>query len=133
MGINEKIRNAKTSEWISEGLSNEKIKEIKKLAVISAQIQLRRIEMGMNQKQFAKMMGVTQGMISKWESGKYNFTIKTLDEIYDRLGLEFSPTVQNNTYNVCKMHSIKVTLNDHVNLLCGLDMSIVTKGSEVIA
>ena len=45
----------------------------------------------MNQKQFASFMGVSQAMISKWESGEYNFTINTLNEICDKLGLDFNP------------------------------------------
>ncbi|MCH5279935.1 MAG: helix-turn-helix transcriptional regulator [Lachnospiraceae bacterium] len=30
--------------------------------------------MGMTQLEFAKHMGVSQGMVSKWESREYNFT-----------------------------------------------------------
>lgn len=41
------------------------------LAKISARIERCRIEMGMNQQEFAKYMGVTQGMVSKWESREY--------------------------------------------------------------
>ncbi len=32
-------------------------------------------------------MGVTQGMVSKWESRDYNFTIRSLNEICEKLGL----------------------------------------------
>ncbi|CBK75268.1 Helix-turn-helix [Butyrivibrio fibrisolvens 16/4] len=42
----------------------------------------------MTQKEFADFMGVTQGMVSKWESREYNFTIKSLNEICAKLGLE---------------------------------------------
>jgi transcriptional regulator with XRE-family HTH domain len=44
--------------------------------------------MGMTQKEFADYMGVTQGMVSKWESREYNFTIKSLNEICQKLNLE---------------------------------------------
>ena len=44
--------------------------------------------MGMNQQEFAKYMGVTQGMVSKWESREYNFTIKTLNEICQKINLK---------------------------------------------
>lgn len=57
------------------------------LADISVTIFKERMCRGMTQKDFAKFMGVTQGMISKWESDNYNFTIETLSEICDKLDL----------------------------------------------
>ena len=33
-------------------------------------------------------MGVTQGMVSKWESRDYNFTIRSLNEICEKLELD---------------------------------------------
>ena len=39
----------------------------------------------MTQAEFAKFMGVSQGMISKWESEYYNFTIETLANICEKL------------------------------------------------
>ena len=41
------------------------------------------------QKQLADYLGVTQSMVSKWESADYNFTIEKLVEIYDKLEIEF--------------------------------------------
>ena len=35
-------------------------------------------------------MGVTQGMVSKWESREYNFTIRSLNEICEKVDLELS-------------------------------------------
>ena len=35
-------------------------------------------------------MGVTQGLVSKWESRDYNFTIKTLNDICLKINLELS-------------------------------------------
>ncbi len=64
------------------------------MALISAKILERRCEMGMNQKQFAEYMGVSQGMVSKWESGDYNFTIITLQEICEKLDLQFEPEIR---------------------------------------
>ena len=42
----------------------------------------------MTQKEFAAFMGVTQGMVSKWESRDYNFTIRSLNEICEKLELD---------------------------------------------
>ncbi|MEG0899555.1 MAG: helix-turn-helix transcriptional regulator [Oscillospiraceae bacterium] len=93
MNINDIIENAKTTNWLANGLTTEEINQTKKLAIIAAKIQLKRIELGMNQKEFAKFMCVSQGMISKWESGEYNFTITTIDEICEKLKLDFSPLI----------------------------------------
>lgn len=57
------------------------------LAKISATIVKKRVEMNMTQKEFAKYMEVSQGMISKWEGEDYNFTIETLAKICDKLDL----------------------------------------------
>lgn len=57
------------------------------LGQISAEIAARRIEMNMTQKEFAKYLGVTQGMVSKWESTDYNFSIKTLADLATKLDM----------------------------------------------
>lgn len=87
MGIAEKIAKAKKADWLTEGISDAEVKSIVELAKISARIERCRIELGMTQKEFAEYMGVTQGMISKWESREYNFTIKTLNEVCQKLNL----------------------------------------------
>jgi transcriptional regulator with XRE-family HTH domain len=89
MGLSEKLANAKKTNWLSDGLSDAEIKTTVELAKISARIERCRIDMGMTQKEFADYMGVTQGMVSKWESREYNFTIKSLNEICQKLNLEF--------------------------------------------
>lgn len=43
--------------------------------------------MHMSQKEFATYMGVSQSMVSKWESREYNFTTKALNEICKKLNL----------------------------------------------
>ena len=87
MGIAEKIANAKKSNWVSEGISKSEVKTIVELAKISAQIERCRLDMGMTQQKFAEYMGVTQAMVSKWESREYNFTIRTLNEICQKTNL----------------------------------------------
>ena len=104
MGIKDKIVNAKETNWLTEGLSKADLKTIVELAQISAKIERRRIEMGMTQKEFAVYMGVSQGMVSKWESREYNFTIKSLNEICSKIDLTFTPILNN------KMLTEKFTL-----------------------
>ena len=57
------------------------------LGQISAKIAARRIEMDMTQKMFADYLGVTQGLVSRWESSDYNFSIKTLADLAVKLNM----------------------------------------------
>lgn len=58
------------------------------LGKISASIVKKRTELNMTQKEFAKNLEVTQGMVSKWEGGDYNFSVKALAEIAEKLDME---------------------------------------------
>lgn len=112
MGIAEKLVSAKESYWISEEVPESEVKATVELAKISAQIERGRLEKGMTQQDFAKYMGVSQGMISKWESREYNFTIKTLNEICEKINLELTIDLQkkcnDSDYSVVKWNSEKV-------------------------
>ncbi|MBQ7809699.1 MAG: helix-turn-helix transcriptional regulator [Clostridia bacterium] len=89
-----KANNIKSNDWLIRGVGKEQLKTEKALAIIAAKIQLRRLELGMDQKEFAKHMGVSQGMVSRWESGNYNFTISTLISICEKLELSFEPEIK---------------------------------------
>ena len=82
-----------TTNWLTKGISEEQIKIEKALSVIAAKIYTKRTQMGMDQKAFAKFMGVSQGMVSRWESGTYNFSISTLIGICEKLELNFEPQI----------------------------------------
>lgn len=93
-------------EFISNYISKSDVYATTAIAKISAFIYKRRKELGMSQKAFAKMMDVTQGMVSKWESAEYNFTIESIAQISEKLNvtfdIEFSPESEyllNNTKN----------------------------------
>lgn len=64
------------------------------LSEISAAIVKYRVDHGMTQQEFAKYMNVSQGMVSKWESSDYNFSIKTLADITVKLDLELKIRLQ---------------------------------------
>lgn len=115
-----KRQNVETTSWLTNGISEEQLKIEKALAVISAKIYTKRTKMGLDQKAFAKFMGVTQGMISRWESGTYNFSISTLIGICEKLNLSFDPcildrelTIQNIAFVKPKKNS--VDFNDWVD------------------
>lgn len=54
---------------------------------ICGEIVSQRIKRGMTQKQFAEFMGVSQSMVSKWESGDCNFTLQSLVHISSKLNI----------------------------------------------
>ena len=45
-------------------------------------------ERGMNQKEFAQMIGHSQAEVSRWLSGTHNFTLATLAKISVALGVD---------------------------------------------
>lgn len=115
MGVMEKIANAKKVDWISEGISEAEIKTTIELAKISAKIERCRLDLGMTQIEFARFMGVTQGMVSKWEGRDYNFTVRSLNEICQKLDLNLSVSIEKpclkNDYIVIKWDEEKFKYN----------------------
>ena len=111
MSITEKIARAKETTWVTESLSEAEIKSTIELAKISAKIEKCRQEMNMTQKEFAEYMDVSQGMVSKWESREYNFTIKSLYEICEKLqlcvSLDIQPLTVAKEYPVLKWDEIR--------------------------
>lgn len=59
------------------------------IAKVSAFIINYRNRTGMTQKEFAEFMGVSQGMVSKWESTEYNFSVESIAQIAEKLGYTF--------------------------------------------
>ena len=55
------------------------------LTKLSLEIVKCRLERQLTQKEFAKVLGVSQSMISKIESDEYNFSIGTLVKIFNKL------------------------------------------------
>lgn len=43
---------------------------------------------GLSQRQLAEQLGVSQAMVSKYESGDYNISLKALIELFDKLSIE---------------------------------------------
>lgn len=78
----------KMIEQMSEQLSLSDLIAAEQLAKISAKIAKVRLKLGMNQTEFAKLIGVNQSMVSKWESEDYNFSVESLAKICEKLNLE---------------------------------------------
>lgn len=88
------------------------------LAKISSTITKTRIDLNMNQTEFAKHLGVTQGMVSKWESQNYNYTIEGLSNICDKLDMDLDITIKPNKkqYPCNRQDSWKTSVSTkHIN------------------
>lgn len=64
------------------------------LANISLAITKKRLALKLNQTEFAKLLGVSQGMVSKWESENYNYTVEGLANICDTLDMELDIVIK---------------------------------------
>ena len=61
---------------------------------LSSLIVEKRLDLGLTQKQFAEYVHVSQAMVSKWEGGDYNFSIKELAELAERLGMDLQVSLR---------------------------------------
>ena len=65
------------------------------LSKLSSKIVKYRLDNNMNQKQFATFLGVSKAMISKIESKDYNFTIRKLVELCNKMNLYLDVDIRN--------------------------------------
>lgn len=70
-------------------------KQGKLRGTISAAIENKRHELGMTQKEFACMLNITQGMVSKFESSGYNISIDSLVELFEELDIKYNIEIEN--------------------------------------
>lgn len=73
---------------LSQSMSAEDLMLAGLQGIIAAEIVRKRLSLHMTQKEFAEYMGVSQGMISKWEKGDSNFTLQTLVQIASKLDIQ---------------------------------------------
>ncbi len=81
--------NERMFDFISDHITKSDIYAASVLGKISAFIINSRMEKNMSQAEFAKLMDVSQGMISKWESAEYNFTVESIAQIVSKLNYSF--------------------------------------------
>lgn len=53
-----------------------------------------RIRHDLNQKQLAQMLNVSQSMVSKYESGDYNISVRALSDLCAKLGFELQISIE---------------------------------------
>lgn len=93
MSLSDKIKNAKKGESLFDDIPAEKMHALEMRAKIALAICHERKRRGLNQAEFAQFCGVSQPMVSKWESGEYNFTVEAWSQLSYKLSIPFSPAV----------------------------------------
>ena len=115
MGINynKLLKNNKKYKVDKELLTEIEYNEI--LFIISKELVNYRDENKLKQEDLAKKLNISQVMISKMESGKYNYTIKSLVNLWNNLStdrINFGARLLNKIYNkiIKNYNSIRVEL-----------------------
>lgn len=80
-------------ETLSANIEDEELLLLTLQGMISAEISMKRQELKISQKDFAKKMGVTQSLVSRWENGDTNYTLSTLVKICSFLGLNMQSPI----------------------------------------
>lgn len=110
MGIKEKIAGAAETTWLLDSFAPEAVAENHILADTSTIIQRQRKSMGLSQKELAQRLGVSQGLVSRWENGEDNLTMETIARIAIALDLEVqSPLIARES--IRHLEDIQVVMN----------------------
>lgn len=105
------------ASWLIDAFSPAEIIEMNLLTDISAVIQQQRKRLGYTQKEMASKLGVTQGLVSRWENGEASLTTETIARIAAALSLRYqSPLLGDDTI-------------EHLNELYCMDFTQETKAT----
>lgn len=92
---------------VTEDIAPEDIVLAGLQGTIAAEISMKRQNLGWSQKELAKKLGVTQGLVSRWERAETNFTLSTLVKLASVLGMELqSPIVPTKSINEPKPNNV---------------------------
>ena len=86
---------------LAENMPTYKLAETTVKIEIGRLISQARRRKGINQGDFAKMMHVSQGLVSRWESGTCNFTIERLATICEALNLNLRCPIEEDRNTPC--------------------------------
>ncbi len=81
-------------DTLMDSYSESDLLEAELISKLSADIASVRVELGLNQKELACKLGISQPMVSKIESGNYNFTISLLCKIFCKLGKKINIQIE---------------------------------------
>jgi len=101
--LNEMIKQAQLNSQLKDALGKEEFEISKRKGELAANIYLTRKELNLNQKDFGRLFGVTQVMVSKWESGDYNFSLDEIEKIEKELNLVFFRSTRESEWKIDKV------------------------------
>mgnify|MGYP002516516189 CR=1 FL=1 len=100
--MNKQAQSPTAADLISSLIANmdsgEVVKAMRMSEIALTIFHIRR-ELHMSQREFAKYLGVSQGMVSRWENGDYNFTVGTLSDICHKLGVSLTINIRTTDTN----------------------------------
>lgn len=82
-------------DLFEDSISPADVLASKMMSQISAAITKERLKLSMNQQDFASHIGATQSLVSRWEHGDYNFSIRKIAEIASKLNLDINISMVN--------------------------------------
>lgn len=92
-------------EMFSDTLEPADVLTSKLMAQISSSITKERLRLHMSQDKFADYIGVGQSLVSRWEHGNYNFSIRKLSEIAVKLNLDVNLSINPHTEELQEIRS----------------------------
>ena len=90
-------------------------------------------EKGLSQKQFAILMGKTESEISEWLSGNRNFTVDTLTDIEQELGIKLFNTYFYHTKQVPMQIVCKLGANTSQTIELSSTSPMINMGENIPA
>lgn len=72
---------------LSEELSDEDLRFAGIASDLAVQLTAKRVDLGLSQRDLADLLGTTQATVAKWENADYDFRVKTLIDISQKLDL----------------------------------------------
>ncbi|MDR2572676.1 MAG: helix-turn-helix domain-containing protein [Oscillospiraceae bacterium] len=82
-----KERRILSEEDILKGIPLADVIKNNIISEVSTQLMSKRLDLRMTQDEFAKHIGISQSLLSKYENGTENLTAKSIGDILGRLGL----------------------------------------------
>ncbi|MDF2952299.1 MAG: family transcriptional regulator [Anaerocolumna sp.] len=118
-------------EEFTKYISEEDIIIANLLAKISGVIVKKRLDMNMTQREFADYMQVSQGMVSKWESKDYNFTIETLVHVCTKLDIQVDVVIKSDLIKYKKLINKNIQFCFHTNWKINEDNNLISLDKAV--
>lgn len=122
MSLSDKIKNSKQGTSLFDDIPVERMYALKIRAAIANAIYGERKRRGMSQAEFAQFCDVAQPMISKWESGEYNFSVMAWAALSHKLGIPFYPIDSSHSFSATERIDDRSSSSSDSNSYIGLNI-----------